>query len=62
MFTQTYLDSKTHQIDYHKRAAHYRMVKSLEKPNNVVFYLVNVVGQFLVTSGEQLTHSSASIQ
>ena len=62
MLTHTYLDSKSHQIDYQKRAAHFRLVKSLEKPASMISRVLKVFGNALVTSGEQLTHTSGSIQ
>ena len=61
MFTDPYLEFKTRQIDFHQRAAHFRLVRSLEIPNNVVSRVLNAVGKILIISGEQLILSSEPV-
>ena len=54
MFT-TNLDSfKTHQKELHRRAAEYRLVRSLGKPRMWASKLYGAVGRSLIASGQVL--------
>jgi len=61
MFTTTLVEFKTRQIELHKQAEYYRLVKSFKKPNPLISQLINAIGQLLVHSGQQLisrTHTA----
>jgi hypothetical protein len=54
MFTTNLMEFKTYQIELHKQAEHFRLVKSLERPDTLVSQLINIIGRTLVRSGQQL--------
>jgi len=58
MFTTNIVEFHTRQIELHKQAEKYHLVKSLQKPNSVVIQFINAVGKMLVHSGQQLIASS----
>ncbi len=54
MFT-THLDLfKTQANELHQQAAHYRLVKSLERPNSWAARLSAAIGQLLILTGQNL--------
>jgi len=45
---------KTQENELHRRAAHYRLVKSLEKPSGWVDRLSAAIGRMLIITGQNL--------
>jgi len=58
MFTANLAEFQIRQIELHKQAEKFRLVKSLQKSNLVIFRLIDAVGKILVQSGQQLIASS----
>ncbi len=54
MFTGSYSEFITNQNELHRRAAHHRLVKSLEKPNPWLTLIFTSLGRLLVVSGQQI--------
>ncbi|NQS91471.1 MAG: hypothetical protein HQ574_03595 [Chloroflexi bacterium] len=54
MFTTNLDTFKTQQEELHRRAENYRLVKSLEQPNQWVAKIYQAVGRMLIVSGQQL--------
>ncbi len=51
----TNLDTyKTNQEELHRRAAQYRLVKSLEESNSLVNRIYTAIGQVLIITGQNL--------
>ncbi len=51
MFTVTLIEFKTNQAELHRRAAYFRLVKSLEKPDPWNARVLTTVGKLLIESG-----------
>jgi hypothetical protein len=54
MFGTNLDEFKTQQAELHRRAEHYRLVKSLERPNPLFSKLQSELGRMLIRSGETL--------
>jgi hypothetical protein len=54
MFPSNLYEFKIQQKELHKRAARYRLVKSLRKPSRWTDKLYTSVGQTLIMIGQQL--------
>ena len=54
MFTTSLDAFKTHQKELHQRAAHYRLVKSLEKSSKWTDKLSAALGRMLIIAGQNL--------
>lgn len=54
MFTANLTEIKAQQAELHRQAAEYRLVRSLQKPNQWTSAIVSAVGKLLITSGQHL--------
>jgi len=52
MFTANLIEFKTRQDELHKQAVHFRLVRSLEKPNPIFSQIINALGRKLIHSGQ----------
>ena len=54
MFTTNLMEFNSRRTELHKQAEHYRLVRSLEKPNPVYILIANILGRLLIQSGQHL--------
>jgi hypothetical protein len=54
MFPTNLYEFKTNQKELHRRAAHYRLVKSLEQPRRWADRISAAVGRMLIVAGQNL--------
>lgn len=54
MFTTGLIEFRTEQEELQRRAAHYRLVKSLEGSNQIIARIKFALGQLMVHLGRQL--------
>jgi len=54
MFTTNLMEFKIQQTELIRRAAHYRLVKSLDKPSRYLARFYTMIGRMLIQSGHQL--------
>ena len=53
MFTANLAEIKVQQEELHRRASHYRLVKSLEAPKGFNNWLINLVASLIGNFGRQ---------
>ncbi|MCJ7734394.1 MAG: hypothetical protein MUP11_07580 [Anaerolineales bacterium] len=54
MFTTDIVTYKTQQEELHRQAEHYRLVRSLEQPNQWIVKIFAAVGRMFILFGQQL--------
>jgi hypothetical protein len=54
MFTTDLANFKVQQQELHRRADHYRLVKSVAEPNRLHSRITSALGQLMVHLGQQL--------
>ena len=54
MFTANMYNFKIQEKELHRQAAEYRLMKSLEQPNNRMIRMYGAIVQVLILTGEQL--------
>jgi hypothetical protein len=54
MFPTNLDNFKSNEKELHQQAAHYRLVRSLEKPSRLTDRLFAAVGRMLITAGQHL--------